>query len=200
MTRLTRPRSLLTPTALSLMLLTALSLIAACAPPVPRAIQDEMARTPPGQVTLVVFSDFQCPFCRRTHAALEPVLARHRGRVRVVLRHVPLPRHPDARTAARAAVCGEALGARGLADALFRSPSLSEAACERLAVARGADPGAFERCVRDPATDARINHDIALFDSLGGDGVPLMFVGRRRLEGARTSRDLEAAVAAALER
>src|SRR5262245_12821500 len=79
---------------------------------IPGAIRGEIAKTEklsPGAVTVVFFTDFQCPFCRRTHAALRSLLEGRHGHVRVVLRHVPLPRHPDARTAARAAICVETL-------------------------------------------------------------------------------------------
>ena len=174
-------------------------LSSSCGAGVPPAIRDELARAPRGTVTVVFFTDFQCPFCRRTHAALAPVVAQHRDRVRVVIRHVPLHMHPDARTAARAAVCTEALAAHdAVVDALYRAPDLGDAACEQIAVDNGADRQAFQNCVADPATDARIDRDTAMFRSLGGDGVPMMYVDRTLLDGAQTRRRLEAAIDAAL--
>jgi protein-disulfide isomerase len=183
------------------------ALIAACAPPVPAAIRDEILTTASlrrGAVTVVFFTDFQCPYCRATHRALAPLLAQRGDRVRVVLRHVPLPRHPDARDAARAAVCFERLagptpdGARaylGYTHALFEAPDLSPSACTLLAVERGVDRGAFEACVTSPATDARIHDDEATFDAAHGDGVPLLYIGKTRLEGAQS----EGALAEALD-
>lgn len=170
------------------------AVLVACGGALPSVIRDEMARSPRGTVTIVFFTDFQCPFCRRTHVALAPLVAQREGRVRVVLRHVPLKSHPDARTAARAAVCGEALGARDLAHALFTTRDLGEAAVEALAVEHGVDRDRFRRCVVDPATDARIDRDTAMFDEVGGDGVPLLFVGRQRLEGGQSTAALEAAL------
>jgi predicted DsbA family dithiol-disulfide isomerase len=168
---------------------------------VPPAIRDELARAPRGTVTVISFTDFQCPFCRRTHAALAPLVAQHRGRVRVVLRHVPLAMHPDARTAARAAVCTESLPiADAIADALYQAPDLGEAACETIAIERGAEREAFRRCVADPATDARIDRDTAMFRELGGDGVPMLYVDRTLLDGAQSRRSLEAAIDDALGR
>lgn len=179
--------------------LLALLASSSCGGGVPPAIRDELALAPRGTVTVVVFTDFQCPFCRRTHAALAPVVAEHRDRVRVVIRHVPLNMHPDARTAARAAVCTEALAAHdAVVDALYRAPDLGEAACEEIALDNGADRPAFETCVADPATDARIDRDTAMFRSLGGDGVPMMYVDRTLLDGAQTRRRLETAIDAAL--
>jgi predicted DsbA family dithiol-disulfide isomerase len=175
--------------------------LVSCGGGVPPAIRDELARAPHGTVTVVFFTDFQCPFCRRTHAALAPLVAERQGRVRVVLRHVPLNMHPDARTAARAAVCTEALPARdAVVDALYRAPDLGEVACEEIALEHGAERAAFERCVADPVTDARIDSDTSMFRGLGGDGVPMMFVDRTLLDGSQTRRTLETAIDDAFRR
>ena len=168
--------------------------LAACAgaPPV---IRDEIARTPRGVVTVVFFTDFQCPFCRRTHEALAPLLERHGGRVRLVLRHVPLRSHPDARTAARAAIRAARLGAGdAVAHALCRASDLGERAVVDLATARGLDRAAFEACMTDAATEARIDRDTEAFDSVEGDGVPLLWIGSRRLDGAQPRAALEDAL------
>lgn len=168
----------------------------------PAVIRDELAlteRTKPGAATVVFFTDFQCPFCRKTHAALAPLLddpARH-DKIRLVLRHVPLPRHPDAATAARAAVCVERLTpmlVKDYAHALFSSPDLSEVACEELATSRGVDRTLYQRCLADPATDARIRRDMEAYIAVHGDGVPLLYVGKNRLDGAQTQAELAAAL------
>lgn len=172
-----------------------------CGGGAPPAIRDELARAPRGTVTVVFFTDFQCPFCRRTHAALAPLVAERQGRVRVVLRHVPLHMHPDARTAARAAVCTESLAAYdAVVDALYRAPDLGEAACEEIALEHGAERAAYQRCVADPATDARIDRDTSMFRELGGDGVPMMYVDRTLLDGSQSRRTLETAIDDALRR
>src|SRR6185295_9779665 len=58
-------------------------------------------------ITLVEFSDYQCPFCRRWHAEVyEPLLAAFPGKIRLVYRNLPLTSiHPDAFSAAEAAMC-----------------------------------------------------------------------------------------------
>jgi predicted DsbA family dithiol-disulfide isomerase len=171
------------------------SVASACGGSVPPPIRDELARAPRGTVTVVFFTDFQCPFCRRTHAALAPLVAQHEGRVRVVTKHVPLNMHPDARTAARAAVCTESLPmSEAVLDALYQAPDLGEAACEEIAVEHGADRGAFKACVVDPATDARIDRDSSMFRSIGGNGVPMLYVERTLLDGSQTRRSLETAI------
>lgn len=164
----------------------------------PAALRDELARGPRGTVTVVFFTDFQCPFCRRTHAALEAAIAARHEPVRVVLEHVPLPSHPDARTAARAAICAQAQSI-DLSRALFEAESLSAASCEAVAVGAGADRARFRACVAAPSTDERIDRDTQLFDSIDGDGVPVLFVGRARLEGEQSEASLARAIAAARE-
>lgn len=166
-----------------------------------RAEIAETAATNAGAATVVFFTDFQCPFCRRTHAALEPLLRERRGRVRLVLRHVPLARHPDARSAARAAICVESLAGALLGDyahALLEATDLSEGACEQMAIERGVDRARFQRCLSESSTDARLERDLATFDAVGGDGVPLLYVGRTRLEGAQSRGTLEVALDEAL--
>lgn len=186
---------------LALLVALASLVLVACGGSVPPAIRDELARAPRGTVTVVFFTDFQCPFCRRTHAALAPLVAERNGRVRVVIRHVPLRMHPDARTAARAAVCTESLASReAVVDALYRAPDLGEAACEEIALEHGAERAAYQRCVADPVTDQRIDRDTAMFRELGGDGVPMMFVDRTLLDGSQTRRTLETAIDEALRR
>ncbi|HVH47149.1 MAG TPA: thioredoxin domain-containing protein [Labilithrix sp.] len=193
----------------AVMIALVVDLLLACGGELPAVIRDDMAQTSrmrAGAATVVFFTDFQCPFCRRTHAALAPLVAARHDRVRVVVRHVPLARHPDARTAARAAVCVEAVTHRGqtwvaqddYVHALFEARDLSEGACEELAVEHGVDRDRFQRCLSDPSTDARVEHDLAMFDAVRGDGVPLLFVGSRRLEGGQSSSSLEAAIDEAL--
>ena len=105
-----------------------------------------------------------------------------------------MPARPLARQCAR-----ESLVAHdAVLDALYRAPDLGEAACAEIAVEHGADRAAFDRCVADPSTDARIDRDTSMFRALGGDGVPMMYVDRTLLDGAQSRRSLETAIDAAL--
>lgn len=185
----------------SVLALFAFTIGASCKSSLPPAMQEELARSPRGTATVVFFTDFQCPFCRRTHAALEEAVAdlgERRDRVRVVLKHVPLRGHPDARTAARAAVCAEEQNV-DVAHALFAASDLSRSACEEIAASKGVDRDRYRACVSAPATEARIDEDTALlFDRLEGDGVPVLFVGRNRLEGEQSRDSLASAIDGAL--
>jgi protein-disulfide isomerase len=175
----------------------AVLLVVACGAELPSQIRSEIDASPKGVATVVMFTDFQCPFCRRTHAALAPVLAENKGRVRVVVHHVPLARHPDARGAANAAICVESLAPSATleyAHALFTSQDLSDRACEDLAMAHGVDRDRFRACLTSSATAERIARDAALFDAIDGEGVPLTFIGKKRLDGAQPESALRAAI------
>jgi protein-disulfide isomerase len=173
-----------------------------CGPSLPAPIAAEIRMTPPGQATVIEYVDFECPFCRRLDAALAPVLAKYPGRVRIVRKHVPLTKiHPHADAAARAAVCAEAQGKGDvMADALFRAPplALTDEGDEALAAQLGLDAAAFHVCLADASTARRIATDGGEFDAIGGEGVPLLFVGRERLEGLQHEATLEAAIRRAL--
>ena len=156
-------------------------------PMIPEVIAREIAQSPPGAVTVVNFADFECPFCRKTHAVLAPLLAEHHDRVRVVRKNVPLTRmHPHALDAARAACCGDQMGkGEAMADALFSAPvqELTPEGCAKLATSLGLDEGAFRRCTSDPATDARIKDDEASFKASQGHGLPTLWINDEKIEG-----------------
>jgi predicted DsbA family dithiol-disulfide isomerase/uncharacterized membrane protein len=172
-------------------------------PIVPNAIAREIAQTPPGAVTVVDFADFECPFCRMTHALLAPLLAEHRDKVRLVRKNVPLRQHSHALDAARAACCGDAMGkGEAMADALFSAPvnELTPEGCTKLAVSLGLDGDAFNRCTRDPATDARIHADQATFKESQGHGLPTLWIDEEKIEGLPSDDTLEKTLARAIGR
>lgn len=167
------------------------------APPVPPVIRDELAHAPPGEATVVDFVDFECPFCRMTHAELEPLLEEHARQVHVVRRQMPLRMHPHALDAARAACCGDQLGkGDAMANALFTAPEddLTPEGCEKLAASLGLPLDAYRACVRSQATDALIEADKAEFKAAGGFALPTIWIGETRFIGAQTRDALEKAL------
>ncbi|MBX3206988.1 MAG: thioredoxin domain-containing protein [Labilithrix sp.] len=162
---------------------------------VPAVIAEEMRASGRGKVTVVDFVDFECPFCRMTHAELTPLLEPRKDKVRVARKHVPLRMHPHAMDAAKAACCGEALGkGDAMADALFHAPpnELTPEGCERLAVQQGLALEKFRACVKDPATEARIEKDKETFRAVKGHGLPTIWVDGTKLEGAQDRETLAA--------
>lgn len=168
---------------------------------VPAVIAEEIARTPKGKVTIVDFADFECPWCRLSHAELAPLLEQHGSRIRLVRRHVPMRMHPHARDAARAAVCAEAMGkGEEVADALFAADpeALTAEGCARVAAAHGLEEAKVRACMDDPATEERIKADGEIFRAARGRGLPLLFIEGRRFVGAQDRATLRQALEAAL--
>jgi predicted DsbA family dithiol-disulfide isomerase len=192
--------------ALALSFLVPLAVAAFKRPIVPPVIAEELAKAPKGQVVVVDFADFECPFCRMTHEELEPLLEAHKGQVKVVRELVPLTRiHRHALDAARAACCGELLGkGDAMANALFSAPveELTVPGCEQIALTLGLDLTAYRACIADPRTDARIHADRETFDkaTVKGDGLPLIWIGEHKLMGAQDRAALQRALDQAIAR
>jgi len=157
-------------------------------------------------VTLVVFSDFQCPFCARVNGTLTALRARYGNDLRVVWRHEPLAFHPNARPAAEAAL--EAFAQRGNAgfwrmhDLLFANQRhLDRADLERYARAAGLDLGRFRSALDQHSHAAAIASDQALAARVEATGTPLFFINGRRFVGAQPEAafvtHIDAALAAA---
>ena len=170
---------------------------------VPPVIAEEIKSTPRGQVTLVDFVDFECPYCRATHAELAPLLAELKDKVRVARKHVPLRMHPHALDAARAGCCAELYGKGDeVADALFKADpnELTPEGCERIAREAGIDVSRFRACLSDPETDARIKRDGEAFRAAKGHGLPTIFIDGTRLDGAQDRETLRATLDEAIRR
>jgi uncharacterized membrane protein/predicted DsbA family dithiol-disulfide isomerase len=173
---------------------------------VPLVIAKELSSTPPGDVTVVDFVDFECPFCRRMQSQVESAVKENAPRVHVVRRHVPLTRiHAHALAAARAACCAEVLGkGDAMADALFEAPvdDLTPEGCERVAVSLGLAVDQYRSCLLSPDVDARLERDKREFDQAAakGDGLPLMWVGETKLMGARPEGTVDRLIKDALAR
>lgn len=156
------------------------------------------------EVTLQVWSDFECPFCAKTAPALNALAADYGARLRIVFRNYPLPVHPHARLAAAAAL--EVYTQRGGAaffrmhDALFAASAtgLDGGVLERLAAAEKLDPTRFRRALTSGAHEARIDADMAAGDLAGIEGTPAFLVNDWYGFGALPYPVLRAAVARAL--
>jgi protein-disulfide isomerase len=138
------------------------------------------------QVNIVVFSDFQCPFCGRVNPSLERLLKEYPGKVRVYFRHYPLPFHSDAPLASQAAL---AAGAQGkfwpMHDKLFANQqALKRPDLERYAGELGLDMGKFKQALDAGTFKARVDGDMALGGQVGVSGTPASFINGRAVEGA----------------
>ena len=155
---------------------------------------------PDAKLTVVEFSDFQCPFCgryvRETYQQLEREYV-NTGKVRYVFRHFPLERiHPQAFKAGEAAECARLQGKFWEMHAwLFaHQQALGETELPKYAQTVGLDVSAFQRCLGGQAT-AKIRQDMDEGARAGVSGTPMFFVGtvkkdgklhvQRRLSGAQ---------------
>jgi predicted DsbA family dithiol-disulfide isomerase/uncharacterized membrane protein len=162
------------------------------APAVPGKV---LAYYAPGKLNVVEFADFQCPACRRYHEVLKPILQRYGERVHFVRLHKPLTSHQFAQDAAQAAVCAEQQGQlEPMADALFTTPDLSPAGIDRLAQAVGLDTKAFETCMMDPETRARVERESSLLVPPEFEGLPTTYIGGKRLLGVQPPEAVEDAL------
>ncbi len=156
---------------------------------VPPIIAEEMKKTPPGEVTIVDFIDFECPYCRQTHADFQPTLAQHPGKYRLVRKQMPLVRiHPHAMAAARAACCAESFGkGDDMAERLISVPldQLTDDGCTKIATQVGLDEATFRACLSDPATTKKIESDQADFKAAQGHALPTIWINDEVIEGAQ---------------
>ncbi len=146
-----------------------------------------LAHYQPGRINVVEFADFQCPACRHFSGILKAALEPYGQRVHFVRLNKPLDMHPFARDAARAAVCAEAQGkAEPMADALFGAPDLTPAGIDQLAQRLHLDSAAFEKCMVDSATDARVDRESSQLVPPELEGLPTTYIGSKRLLGVQS--------------
>jgi len=156
------------------------------------------SRGPAGApVTIVEFSDYQCPYCQRQEEALKQILARYPSQVRLVVMDFPLDMHPDARRAARAAVCADLQGHFWeMHDRLFANQgALAEDDLEQSARQIGLDEKRFKTCLSSPAAEERVAENQRAGEEAGVDGTPSLFLnGRPFSSGAVSFGELQATV------
>ncbi len=151
---------------------------------------DPMIGDPDAPVTIVEFSDFECPFCARFHRETLPLIMQNyveTGAVNIVYRDFPIDRiHPNARAAHIASECADEQGAFWpYHDVLFEGQSRwsglgpEELAGQLVSYAGdlSLDIGAFSSCLDNPAINAEISADKAQGGQYGVTGTPAFFIG-----------------------
>jgi protein-disulfide isomerase len=138
-------------------------------------------------VTIVEFTDYQCPYCHRAQAVIDEVFQRYPGKVRLVHLDFPLDGHPEAVPAARAARCAGEQGKfweyhRGL---MSQPGRLDTAGLRSRAATLGLREDAFASCLASDRYDAAIEAELRHGSDLGVTGTPAYFVNGRMLSGAR---------------
>jgi protein-disulfide isomerase len=148
-------------------------------------------------VTIVEFSDYQCPYCKTWYQqTYDQLMANYPGKIRFVYRDLPLPMHPEAIPAAEAADCAEEQGAFWkYHDALFSGQyTLGRTAYEQYAADLGLDTTAFSACLDDHRYQAEVKANAADAARLGLTGTPSFVINGRILIGALPFEDFKAII------
>jgi protein-disulfide isomerase len=138
-------------------------------------------------VTIVEFSDFQCPFCSRGKATVDDVVKRYGDKVRVIFRDFPLPMHREAPKAHEAGRCANEQGKFWpLHDKMFADQgALAVDALKKSAAELGLDAAKFNECLDSGKHAAGVQQDIEAGQSYGVTGTPAFFINGRMISGAQ---------------
>ena len=157
---------------------------------------------PNAMITIIEFSDYQCPFCSKVEPTIKQVLDAYPNDVRVAFVHNPLGFHPKAMPAAKAAVAAQKQGKFWeMHEALFANQQgLSEDFYKAKAKELGLDMARFEADMNSPETTKFINDGMAFGGKNGIKGTPGFLINGEMFSGAQPFDNFKKAIDAALER
>jgi len=148
---------------------------------------DAIRGEPNALITMVVFSEFQCPFCKKVEPTLSQLLTDYAGKIRTVFKHSPLPFHNNALPASNAALCAKEQGKFWeMHDKLFENQqSLDAPSLEKYAGEVGVDLTKWKACFAASKYNAQILADQELGGKVTARGTPNIFVNGRKITGAK---------------
>jgi protein-disulfide isomerase len=159
------------------------------------AARDHIFGDPDAPISLIEYSDYECPFCKRFHATPREIVLASAGKVNWVYRHLPLGMHnPGAQKQAEAAECANEQGGRDafwkLTDAIYArtrsgGSGFPLAQLAPLALEIGLDGAAFQQCLATGRFAARVQEDVAEASRLGISGTPTTIMRDNRTGEAR---------------
>lgn len=136
-------------------------------------------------VTIIEFSDFQCPYCRGSQEVLKRVLRTYPSEVKLIFKHLPLDIHALAFSSAQAAFCaGQQDRFWKYHDALFASEALSLEALSSVAHKQGLDLSKFNTCLKSDASRAAVLADTREAQELGIGSTPTFVINGTLVRGA----------------
>ena len=177
---------------------------AACA--APKAEGRIVRGNPAAPVTIVEFTDFQCPYCSAGAHTLDAMMKKYEGKVKLTVRHYPLPFHP---AALPAALYFEGIAVQSpekawqFYDALFAEPQQLQAGedhLKKVAAGLGVDMQKLGQDVRSPETYKKIAADKQEFEQAQFDGVPVFVINGTVLSGAQPPQKFIEVIDAALKK
>jgi protein-disulfide isomerase len=137
-------------------------------------------------ITIVEFSDFQCPYCSKVEPTITRVMADYAGKVRFVFRDYPLPFHEHAEKAAEASHCAEDQGKYWeMHDAMFNhQDKLAIDDLKKLSKEAGLDDKKFAECLDSGKMKAKVDENADAGSKVGVNGTPHFFINGHPLSGA----------------
>ena len=167
-------------------------------------VEGEPVRGPAeAPVTIVEFSDFECPYCSRVVPTLDRIQESYGDRVRLVFKQFPLRNiHPNAQKAAEASLCAQDQGRFWeLHDAMFADQrNLGVPALKAKAGELGLDAAAFAECLDSDRYAEAVQEDLEQGSEAGVSGTPAMFINGRFVSGAVPYEQIAQGVDEELER
>lgn len=160
---------------------------------------------PAAPVAIVEFTDFQCPYCSNGARTVSAMMEKYEGKIKLIVKHYPLPFHP---VALPAALYFEGIAAQSpdkawqFYDALFANPgqlNAGEDALKQVAAELGVDMQKLEKDVRSPETYKKIAADKQEFEQAKFDGVPVFIINGTALVGAQPPQVFIQVIEAALK-
>lgn len=148
-------------------------------------------------VALVLFSDFQCPYCKDFHETLKDIMKNYGTKVRLVFRQFPLTAiHANAQRAAEASLCANAQNQFWqMHDALFENQkNLKEETIKAQAKLLGLNTEAFNTCLASSRYKAAVREDVRAGSNAGTDGTPTLFINGRHLNEDRSYEGIAAII------
>lgn len=143
-------------------------------------------------ITLVEFSDFECPFCHQVQETLRQIVEKYGDEVRLVFKHLPSEGHRNSLPAARAAYCaGEQDRFWQFHDALFAANGLSPGLFDKLAMSLGLGREKLAECFSAERSRAAIIKDIELARRYGIDSTPSFLINGKLVKGAISFGDFQ---------
>lgn len=144
------------------------------------------------KITIVEYSDFQCPFCARAHSMLPEIMEDYKGKVNLVYKQLPLRNHNWAKGAAIASVCAGEQGNEKFwefHDMVFenqRNISLDKSNDQFRDFAKqiGLNTGKFDKCLSSPEVALRIENDVKEANTIGVRSTPTFVVNGMIVPGA----------------
>lgn len=141
------------------------------------------------KVTIVEFSDFQCPFCQKASDTVHEIYKKYKGKVKIAFKHYPLPFHNNAKKAAEAAMCANEQGSDKfwkMHDKMFAEQSkLAVADLKATAKAIGLKSDDFEKCLDSSKYAASVEKNIEEGKAVGVKSTPTFFVNGKLVSGAQ---------------